>query len=124
MPQRDRLTAIVLIAIAVASWFVVAVMVTTVSPTGRPEVQIAGAILIGVACGVSTVPLAWLAVFSRRRRVARPGDWARAVRRGAWVWLVVTMLVALRTQHAFSPPIALFVIVMAAFVEVSLSIQR
>ncbi len=124
MQPRDRVTAIVLIAVALGCWFVVAAMLTSVSPAGRPEVQVAGSILIGLACGATAVPLVWLAVFSHQHRIARPGDWARAVRRGAWVWLIVALLVALRTQGAFSAPIALFVVVMVAFVEISLSLQR
>ncbi len=58
------------------------------------------------------------------RRIAYQGDWTRAVRRGAWVALVVGLLVALRTQHAFSAPVALFVVVMVVFVEASLTVQR
>ncbi len=124
MQPRDRITAIVLIAVALACWLVVAAMLTTVSPVGRPEVQVAGSILIGLACGTTAVPLAWLVVFGHQRRIARPGDWGRAVRRGAWVWLIIALLIGLRTQQAFSAPIALFIIVMVAFVEVSLSLQR
>ena len=47
-----------------------------------------------------------------------------AVRRGVWVGLVVGFLVVLRSQDAFSWPLALFVAVMVAFVETSLSVER
>jgi hypothetical protein len=122
--HRDRIAAIALIAVALVCWLAVAGLLTQVSPTGRVEVQLTGALLIGLACGVTAVPLAWLTVFGRHRRIAYHGDWVRAARRGAWVGLVVALLVALRTQQAFSTPIALFVIVMVVFVEVSLSVQR
>ena len=124
MEHRDRIAAIALIALALACWIAVGIMLVRVSPVGQAGVQVAGAVLIGLACGVTAVPLAWLAVFGRHRRIAYRGDWIRAARRGAWVALVVALLVALRTQHAFSMPIALFVVVMVAFVEVSLSVQR
>jgi len=122
--HRDRIAAIVLIVAASVCWLAVAALLTQVSPTGRVEVQLAGALLIGLASGMTAVPLAWLAVFSRHRRIAYKGDWTRAARRGAWAGVVVALLVALRTQHAFSTPVALFVIVMVIFVEVSLGTQR
>ena len=124
MEHRDRIAAIALIALALVCWVAVGIVLVRVSPVGQAGVQVAGAVLIGLACGVTAVPLAWLAVFGRHRRIAYRGDWVRAARRGAWVALVVALLVALRTQHAFSMPIALFVVVMVAFVEVSLSVQR
>ncbi len=124
MEHRDRVAAIALIALALACWIAVGIVLMRVSPLGQAGVQLAGAGLIGLACGVTAVPLAWLAVFGRHRRIAYRGDWMRAARRGAWVALVIALLVALRTQHAFSMPIALFVVVMVTFVEVSLSVQR
>ena len=124
MEDRDRTVSIALIVLAVACWAGVGVLVTRVSPVGQVEVQLTGAALIGLACGVTAVPLAWLAAFGRHRRVAYRGDWTRAARRGLWVALVVALLVALRTQQAFSMPIALFVVVMVVFVEVSLSVGR
>jgi hypothetical protein len=122
--HRDRLAAVVLIVLALAGWAAVGLLITTRSPVGDVGIQLAGAALIGLACGVSAVPLAWLAACGRHRRIAYLGDWRRAARRGAWVGLVVALLVALRTQHAFSIPIALFVIVMVTFVEVSLTVDR
>ncbi|MGC8634631.1 MAG: hypothetical protein ACP5VP_08205 [Candidatus Limnocylindrales bacterium] len=124
MQHHDRVAAVALIVAAFACWAVVGIMLLQVSPVGRPAVQMAGAGLIGLACGVTTVPLAWLAVFRRHRRIAYHGDWGRALRRGAWVALLVALLIALRTQHAFSVPVALFAVVMAVLVEVSLSAAR
>ena len=46
-----------------------------------------GALLIGLAVGVTAVPLCWLIVFARHRRIAYQGDWFRATRRGGWVGL-------------------------------------
>ena len=124
MQHRDRVTAVALIAAAAVAWLTVAAVLTSVSPVGRASVQVGGSVLIGIACGLTAVPLAWLAVFRHHRRIAYQGDWTRAVRRGAWVALVVGLLVALRTQHAFSAPVALFVVVMVVFVEASLTVQR
>jgi hypothetical protein len=124
MEQRDRLASLVLLGTAAVAWILVGLVLTRLSPEGSIPVQVAGAGLLGLALGLSTVPLAWLAVFARRRRIAYRGEWLRAARRGAWVGLCVALFVALRTQHALSLPLALFVIVLVAFVEVSLSVEH
>jgi len=79
---------------------------------------------MGLASGLTTMPLFWLAVFGRHRRIAYRGDWLRASRRGLWVGLVVALLVALRVQGAFSIPVAAFVVVLVAFLELTLSVER
>ena len=48
-----------------------------------------GALAIGLAVGLTAIPLCWLVVFARHRRIAYQGDWARAARRGGWVGLFV-----------------------------------
>ena len=60
-----------------------------------------GAGLIGLALGLTATPLFWLSVFARHRRIAYRGDWVRAIRRGAWVAVVVAVLVVLRLQGLF-----------------------
>ena len=79
---------------------------------------------MGLATGLTTAPLAWLVVYTRHRRIAYRGDWARALRRGGWAGLVVGLLIALRIQGVLSPPIAIFVIVIVAFAEITLTVER
>ena len=64
------------------------------------------------------------AVFARHRRIAYQGDWTRAVRRAAWVGLIVTVLVVLRLQGVLEWPIALFMIILALVAESTLSAER
>lgn len=124
MFARDRFASLSLLGAALLAWTVVVLLFTTRSPVGDVAIQMTGAGLLGVAFALTTMPLFWLAVFSRHRRIAYKGDWVRAVRRGAWVGFVVAFLVVLRGQEAFSLPLALFVTVMVVFVEISLSIER
>lgn len=111
-------------ALAAVCWALTGWLLLTRSPEGDTGIQMLGAVLLGIAFGVTAVPLLWLAVFARHRRIAYRGDWTRAARRGAWIGLVLALVVALRTQQAFSLPIAIFVAVMVLFVEVSLSVER
>jgi hypothetical protein len=124
MTPRDRVLSLGLFALAVVCWALTGLLFLTRSPEGDTGIQMLGAVLLGVAFGVTAVPLLWLAVFARHRRIAYRGDWTRAGRRGAWIGLVLALVVALRTQQAFSLPIAIFVAVMVLFVEVSLSVER
>ena len=62
------------------------------------------------------IPLFWLTAFGRHKRIAFQGDWTRAARRGAWVGLVITVLVVLRLQGALELPIALFMIALVVVV--------
>jgi hypothetical protein len=83
-----------------------------------------GAGVIGLACGVTAVPLFWLAVFTRHRRIAFLGDWSRAIRRGAWVAILVSILVALRIQGVLSLPIVIFCAALVVLAEIILSVER
>ena len=121
---RDRLGNLAIFGAAAVAWVLVGIVVTTHDPRVDPVAGLVGAGLIGLAIGLTTVPLFWLAVFARHRRIAYRGDWIRAGRRGLWVGLVVALLVALRVQGAFSVPIAAFVIVLVAFLELTLSVER
>jgi hypothetical protein len=77
-----------------------------------------------VAIGLMTAPLFWLAGFSRQRRIAYRGDWLRALRRAAWVAILVAIFVVLRVQGIFQLPIAAFLIAIAILAEATLSNQR
>jgi hypothetical protein len=124
MEARDRLTNLALFGAAALLWILVGLVVTTRDPRVDPGAGFVGAILIGLAVGLSVTPLFWLSVFARHRRIAYRGDWIRAIRRGAWVTVVVTVLVVLRVQGLFEPAIALFILAMVIVAEATLSVER
>jgi len=124
MEARDRLTNLGFFAAAGVVWILVALVVTTRDPKVDPAAGFVGALLIGLALGLTVVPLFWLGVFARHRRIAYRGDWTRAVRRGAWVAIVVTIFVILRLQGVFQPPIALFIVALVILAEATLSVER
>jgi hypothetical protein len=123
MYARDRLANLGLLGLAALAWVVTGLLFVTRYPD-QVEVQLLGAGLLGLAFGLTAMPLFWLAVFAHHGRIAYRGDWTRAARRGVWVGVVVAFFVVLRAQAAFSLPIGLFVIVMVAFVELGLSVER
>jgi hypothetical protein len=124
MEARDRLTNLGFFAAAGVVWILVALVVTTRDPKVDPAAGFVGALLIGLALGLTVVPLFWLGVFARHRRIAYRGDWTRAVRRGAWVAIVATIFVILRLQGVFQPPIALFIVALVILAEATLSVER
>jgi hypothetical protein len=124
MEARDRLANLGLFVAAAVAWVLVGLVVTTRDPRLDPAAGVVGALLIGVAIGITTVPLFWLAVFGRHRRIAYRGDWLRAMRRGGWVAVVVAVFVGLRLQGAFQVPIALFIVAMVLIAETTLSVER
>ena len=124
MYLRDRVATLALLAGAVASWAAVGWLFLTVSPVANVPAQLAGAGLIAAAAALTVTPLAWLVGFARQRRIAYRGDWSRAARRGLWVGLVLALFIILRTQGAFSLPIAAFIVVMVLFLEVTLTVRR
>jgi hypothetical protein len=124
MEARDRLTNLAFFAAAGVVWILVALVVTTRDPKLDPAAGYVGAILIGLAFGLTMIPLLWLAVFGRHRRIAYRGDWTRAIRRGAWIAVVVAILVILRVQGVLQPPIALFIIALVVLAEATLSVER
>jgi len=85
MEARDRLTNLGLFAAAGVVWILVALVVTTRDPRMDSTAGYVGAVLIGLALGLTTIPLFWLTGFARHRRIAYGGDWTRASRRGGWV---------------------------------------
>lgn len=124
MYRRDRLANVALLLAAVGAWAALAYVVLNLDPEGNAAVLLAGALLLGAAVGLTIAPLLWLAGFARAHRIAFRGDWWRAARRAALVGLVVTIFVVLRGQGLLSVPLALFVLAMAVFVEVTLSLRR
>jgi len=124
MEARDRLTNLAFFAAAGVVWILVALVVTSRDPKLDPAAGFVGAVLIGLAFGLTTIPLLWLAVFGRHRRIAYRGDWTRAIRRGAWIAVVVAILVILRVQGVLQPPIALFIVALVVLAEATLSVER
>jgi hypothetical protein len=124
MGANDRLANGFFILAAIAAWISVTQIVTTTYPRENATAGLIGAGLIGLACGLTTVPLFWLVWFARHRRIALLGDWSRAIRRGAWVAVVVALFVALRIQAVLSLPIAVFVVVLVLMAEITLSMER
>jgi hypothetical protein len=124
MDPRDRRTNLAFLAAAVAAWLVVAGLVLTRDPVLEPIAGYLGAVTMGVAGGLTTIPLFWLGAFARGRRVAYRGAWSRAIRRGGWVGLVVGIFVVLRLQELFQPQLALFIVAMVLVAESTLSMDR
>ncbi len=124
METRDRLANLAVFAAAAVAWILVGLVVTTRDPLADPGAGFVGAALIGLAIGLTVVPLFWLVVFARHRRIAYRGDWLRAGRRGAWVAIVVAVLVVLRLQNLFQLPVAAFILVIVFVAEATLSVER
>ncbi|MGA3030830.1 MAG: hypothetical protein ABSE58_08865 [Candidatus Limnocylindrales bacterium] len=124
MEAKDRFGNLFFIGVAFVAWVAVAQIVTSTYPRENPTNGLVGAGMIGLACGLTAVPLFWLVPFARHRRIALLGDWGRAVRRGAWVAAVIALFVALRIQAVLSLPIAVFVVVLVLMAEMTLSMER
>ena len=124
MAARDRFANFFFIVVALGAWVLVAQLVTTTYPRENPTTPLVGAGFIGLACGLTTVPIFWLLAFASHRRIALLGDWGRAIRRGMWAALVTALFVALRVQGWLSLPIAIFVIVLVLLAEIMLSMER
>jgi hypothetical protein len=124
MDGRDRRRNLVLFGAAAVAWIAVAIVLLALDPRGDPGIRYLGAALIGLAFGLTTAPLFWLLAYARQRRIAYRGDWARALRRGAWVAGLVGMVVVLRLGGLFQLPIGLFLAALVVVAEVSLSARR
>ena len=124
MGANDRMTNGFFIVAAIVAWISVAQMVTTTYARQNATGDLVVAGLIGLAVGLTSVPVFWLVWFARHRRIALLGDWSRAIRRGAWVAGVVALFVALRIQAVLSVPIAVFVVVLVLVAEITLSMER
>ena len=124
MESRDRLTNLGVFGAAAVVWVLVGLVVTTRDPIADPVAGVIGAALIGLAVGLTLVPILWLVVFGRHRRIAYQGDWTRAARRSWWIGLIVAVFIVLRLQGALELPIALFIVALASVAEATLSAER
>jgi hypothetical protein len=124
MEARDRLVNLAVLGAAAVVWVLVGLIVTTRDPVADPLAGFIGAALIGLAVALTLIPIAWLLVFARHRRIAYRGDWIRAARRGGWIGLIVAIFIVLRLQAALELPIALFILALAAVAEATLSAER
>ena len=105
-------------------WLLALLVLNTRDPIEDPSSRLVGAALLGLAVGITAIPIAWLVAFARHRRIAYKGDWTRAVRRGAWAGLFVTVLVLLRLEGVLALPIVLFMLALIAVAEMALSAER
>ncbi len=121
MEGRNRRIALTLLGLALAGWVVVAVIATSVDPLSSTDAGFLGAGALGFASGATAAPLLWLIGFARQRRIAYRGDWVRAIRRGAWVGVLVAVFVVMRLNGIFQPQIALFLAALALVAEITLS---
>ena len=124
MEPRDRTANLACFAAAALVWVLVGFVVTTRDPSVDPSAGFVGAALIGLAVSLTLIPLLWLTTFGRHRRIAYRGDWLRAIRRSAWVGIVVAILVILRLQGLLELPIAIFIIALVVVAEATLSAER
>ena len=124
MEIRDRRTNFAFFAAALAAWLGVGGIVLTQDPVLEPNAGYAGAVMMGAAAGLTAIPLFWLGAFARARRIVYRGAWSRAIRRGAWVGLVVAIFVVLRLQELCKPQLALFIVALVLVAESTLSMDR
>ena len=124
MDARDRTANLAIFAAAAVVWLLVGLVVTTRDPLVDRSAGFVGAFLMGLAVTLTLTPLVWLTVFGRHRQIAYRGDWLRAVRRSAWVGIVVAVLVVLRLQGLLELPIAIFMIALVVVAEATLSAER
>jgi hypothetical protein len=114
----DRSITLVLVALAFLAWLFVAVVFTTISPTGNAAVQLLGAVLLGSAVTLTLWPLLWSA------GRGQPGSIITAGRRGGLAGLVVGILVVLRVLDVVVLPVVVFLIVGAILVEAAFSLRH
>lgn len=124
MDPRDRLLSLATFGAGAIVWLLVGLVLTTRDPVIEPTAGVVGAALIGLALGVTVIPILWLLTFARHRGIAYRGDWTRATRRGGWIGLIAAIFIVLRLQGALELPIALFIGALAAIAEATLSVER
>jgi hypothetical protein len=123
MQPRDRRIAIAILGTAAVAWVAVALVLLNVDPTADTGGGFLGGGALGVAVAATFAPLLWLLAFARQKRIAYRGDWTRAIRRGAWLGLLVAVFVVMRINGVFQPQIGLFFAALALVAEVTLSRQ-
>lgn len=115
---RDRTVTLILVSAAIAAWFVVAIVFTTISPEGDASAQLVGALALGAAVGLTVWPLLWSA--SRHSQ----GGLVTSARRSGLVGLVIAILVVLRAIDVVTTPVLISLVVGAVLVEVAFSLRR
>src|SRR5688500_15473526 len=119
--DRNRRIAVTLLAIAAVGWLIVVAIALGADPRTDPGMGLVGAAALGFAAAVTAAPILWLVGYARQRRIAYRGDWLRAIRRGAWVGVLVAIFVVMRLNDIFQLPIALFLLALALVAEVTLT---
>ena len=104
MEARDRTANLAIFPAAAVVWVLVGLVVTTRDPTVDPSAGFVGAASSAWRSSLTLIPLIWLTVFGRHRQIAYRGDWVRAIRRGAWVGIIVAVLIVLRLQGLLELP--------------------
>ena len=115
---QDRTVTLILVSAAIAAWFVVAFVLTMVSPAGDAGAQLLGAIALGAAVSLTLWPLLWSATRHR------PGAIATSARRSALVGSVIAILVILRAIDVVTAPVVIFLVVGAVLIEVGFTVRR
>ena len=119
--DRNRRIALTLLGIAAVGWLIVGGIAIGVNPLTDPAMGLVGVAALGFAAAVTAAPILWLVGYARQRRIAYRGDWLRAIRRGAWVGVLVAIFVVMRLNDIFQLPIALFLLALALVAEVTLT---
>jgi hypothetical protein len=108
----------VLVAAAIAAWFVVAFVLGYVSPEGNAGAQLFGAAAFGAAVALTLWPLLWTPTRGS------PGALTSSGRRSFLAGAVVSILVILRAIDVVSPVVIVFVVVGAIVIEVAFTLRR
>lgn len=122
---RHRVTVAALFLLAVLAGVVLVVVSSRLCPAempGQPCAAVAAnrtivVVLTAATVGLFVAPFAFLAELLARRRIVYRGAWWRAARRGTLVALAVAAVAGLRLGGALTPPIALFVVIVAVGIE-------
>src|SRR4029453_3526559 len=117
MEARDRTANLAFFGAAAIVWVLVGLVVTTRDPLVDRSAGFVGAALMGLAVALTLIPIVWSTFFARNRQIAYQGDWLRAIRRSAWVGIVVAVLVVLRLQGLLELPIVLFMVALVLVAE-------
>lgn len=114
----ERTITSILVASAIAAWFMVAFVLAFISPESDAAAQLLGAIVFGMAVALTLWPLLWSAAHGRA------GGLTTSARRSFLSGSVVTILVVLRAIDVVSPVVIIFVIVGAVVIEAAVTLRR
>lgn len=115
---RERTITMVLVAAAIAAWFLVAFVLAFISPQGDAGAQFFGATVFGSAVALTLWPLLWSGTRSA------PGSLATSGRRSLLVGVTISILVVLRAIDVVSPVVVIFVVVGAVVIEAAFTLRR